>query len=687
MADIRRLAESLADRYAIEREIGHGGMATVYVAEDRKHRRPLAIKVLRAELAAALGPERFLREIEIAARLNHPHILPVYDSGEAAGFLYYVMPFVDGETLRDRLNRETQLSVAEAVRLATEVADGLNYAHHHGVIHRDIKPENILLSGGHAVVADFGIARAISEAGGDRLTETGITLGTPAYMSPEQGLGQTDIDGRSDLYSLGCVLYEMLAGEPPHSGPTTQAVIAKRMSGTVPSVRTVREAVPEALDMVLTRALARVPADRFATVGELADALNRAAAGPGWVAQPTGPLRAMGLYLLTAVAVLAVVKLVATQLGLPWWVVPGAIVLLLVGIPIILGTALIQRGTLSIPRPALRLLTWRRSIAGGVLALGAWGVIVSGYMLSARHAGPVATTRLAVLPFPVRGDTTFGYLGDGIVDLLSRNLDGAGTLRTVDPGTVLSALGRDRSGSVDADRYRAVARRVGAGLYLVGTVHAIGGRLRIQASLYSAAANDPGVALSQLVEEGETGDVYGVVDRLAAQLLVDRGEAPGPLFETATLTTRSLAALKSYLTAEQRLRSGPQGLDSALAGLQRAVSEDSTFALAYYRLAVAAGWQGRHEVAASATRAALRHSDRLAERDRRLLRAYDRYRDGAVVQAEQEFRGLVRDYPDDLEAEFQLADLLSYYNPLAGRSQSEAREVFDRVLAYDPGFL
>jgi len=687
MTELERLAESLADRYVVEREIGRGGMATVYLAQDRKHGRPLAIKVLRAELAATLGPERFLREIEIAARLSHPHILPVYDSGEAAGFLYYVMPFVEGETLRQRLDRETQLPIADAVRIACEVADGLNHAHGHGVIHRDIKPENILITGGHAVIADFGIARAISEAGRDRLTETGIALGTPAYMSPEQAVGQAEVDGRSDLYSLACVLYEMLAGEPPHAGPTPQAVIAKRMSGAIPSVRTVRETVPVALEAVLTCALARVPADRYATIGELADALNRTAVGPEWVAQPAGPWRVMGLYLLSALGVLGIVQVVANQLGLPAWVVPGALVLLLVGVPIVLGTALVQRGSLSVPRPAMRLLTWPRAIAGGVVALGAWGVIVTAYVLSSRGTPEaLAATRLAVLPFSVRGDTAFGYLGEGIVDLLSRSLDGAGDLHTVDPGTVFSALGRNRTESGTAEQYRTVARRVGAGLYLVGSVHAIAGRLRIQASLYQAGSDDPDVALSQLEAEGDANDALSVVDSLALRLLAGRGAASG-VFETATLTTRSLAALKAYLTAEQHLRSGPQGIDSALAGLQRAVAADSTFALAYYRLAVAAGWQTRQPLAESATAAALRHVDRLAERDRRLLRAYEQYRSGAAAQAEQAFRGLVNDYPNDLEAEFQLADLLTNYNPLAGRSQSEARDLFDRVLAYDPGFL
>ncbi len=218
-----RLKTALADRYAIEQEIGAGGMATVYLAEDLKLHRKVAVKVLRPELAAALGPERFLREIEIAAKLHHPHILALHDSGEVDGFLYYVMPYVDGESLRDRLNREKQLPVEDALQIAREVADALGSAHRHDVIHRDIKPENILLEEGHAVVADFGIARAIHAAGGEQLTETGLAVGTPAYMSPEQAMGSKELDGRSDLYSLGCVLYEMLAGQPPFTGAPSRA--------------------------------------------------------------------------------------------------------------------------------------------------------------------------------------------------------------------------------------------------------------------------------------------------------------------------------------------------------------------------------------------------------------------------------------------------------------------------------
>jgi tetratricopeptide (TPR) repeat protein len=239
---------------------------------------------------------------------------------------------------------------------------------------------------------------------------------------------------------------------------------------------------------------------------------------------------------------------------------------------------------------------------------------------------------------------------------------------------------------MDPERRRTVARRVGAGNYLFGTIHAVGNRLRIQAGIYDARSRD-GSAVSQLNVDGDATEVLALVDQLAARLLVERGETPGRLFHAATLTTQSLPALKSFLTAEQSLRSGPAGIDSAIAGFQRAVSEDSTFALAYYRLAVASGWQLRHEVASAATAAALRHSTRLAERDRRLLQAYGDYRAGRVAEAEPAFRDLVRDDPGDLEAAFQLADLLAYYNPLRGRSQAEPLELFQRVLGFDPGFL
>ncbi|UCC84537.1 MAG: protein kinase [Gemmatimonadota bacterium] len=268
------LKKALADRYTIEREIGSGGMATVYLAEDVKHRRKVAVKVLRPELAATLGADRFVREIEIAAQLSHPHILPLYDSGEAAGVLYYVMPYVEGESLRERLDREGRLGVDEVIRLTDEIAAALSYAHERGIVHRDVKPENVMLTGGRAVVADFGIARALRVAGGERLTGTGLAVGTPAYMSPEQAVGQADVDARSDVYALGCVVYEMVAGRAPFEGDTPQALLAKHAVERAPSLRSSDASIPLFLERAVERALAKDPADRFATASEFAEALT-----------------------------------------------------------------------------------------------------------------------------------------------------------------------------------------------------------------------------------------------------------------------------------------------------------------------------------------------------------------------------------------------------------------------------
>jgi serine/threonine-protein kinase len=286
-----RLQQALADRYRIERELGRGGMATVYLAEDLRHGRRVALKVLRPELSPALGADRFQREIETASRLQHPHILTLHDSGEAAGLLYYAMPYVEGESLRARLTREVQLDATAAVGIAGDVADALACAHAAGVLHRDIKPENILLTGGHAVVADFGIARAIDAVGADRLTETGLALGTPHYMSPEQASGARVLDARSDLYALGCVLYEMLAGEPPFNGPTSQAILARHAVDPVPCLRTVRATVSPALEAAVGKALAKVPADRFATALDFKEALSHAFREPAVVRPATSHRR------------------------------------------------------------------------------------------------------------------------------------------------------------------------------------------------------------------------------------------------------------------------------------------------------------------------------------------------------------------------------------------------------------
>jgi serine/threonine protein kinase/Flp pilus assembly protein TadD len=286
MLDLKdRLETALAGRYAVEREIGRGGMATVYLAQDLKHHRPVAVKILHPHIAAHLGTDRFLREIQIAARLSHPHILTLIDSGDADGLLYYIMPFVLGESLRDRLNREVRLPVEEALQIARHVASALGYAHAQGVVHRDIKPENVMLYEGEAMVTDFGIAKAVSAAGSENLTQTGSTVGTPAYMSPEQASGESDLDGRSDLYSLACAVYEMLSGSAPFAGSNPQAVIMKRFSETPAPLRTACPGLPEVVERAIMKALERNPEDRFATTLQFAQAL----AVPGMSSTPPGP--------------------------------------------------------------------------------------------------------------------------------------------------------------------------------------------------------------------------------------------------------------------------------------------------------------------------------------------------------------------------------------------------------------
>jgi serine/threonine-protein kinase len=345
-------------------------MATVYLAQDLRHDRPVALKVLHPDLAQTLGPERFQREVRLAARLQHPHILTVLDSGEAAGQLWFTMPYVEGESLRDRLRRECQFPVEDALRIATEAARALEYAHQHGVIHRDIKPENILLAtDGSTLVADFGVARALGSTG-ESLTETGLVVGTPAYMSPEQASGERTLDARSDQYSLACVLYEMLAGEPPFTGPTAQAVSARRLSGEVPPLRHVRPSVPESVEHAILRALAPVPADRFASEREFSDELARPGRGVGYRHSPTGAR--------------------------------------------------------SDPRK------FRRRLATLVLAGLALAALGIGFF-RARKPPPIATDDrvVTVLPFRVAGaDPGLSYLREGMVDLLAAKLTGDGGPRS-----------------------------------------------------------------------------------------------------------------------------------------------------------------------------------------------------------------------------------------------------------------
>jgi len=424
---VDRLEAALADRYTLVRELGRGGMATVYLARDVRHDRPVALKVLRPELAAALGPERFLREIRTTAQLAHPHILPLHDSGSAAEFLYYVMPYVEGESLRERLNREKQLPLEDALRLAREVADALSYAHGHGLIHRDIKPENILLQAGHAVVADFGIARAVTEAGGKRLTETGLAVGTPAYMSPEQAAGSGDLDGRSDVYALGCVLYEMLAGEPPFTGPTVESLVHQHLAVEPQAVTAIRPAVPAPVAAALHRTLAKAPADRFQSAAAFAGAIAQSTA-----ATPAAESRAFHRRLAP---------------------------------PIAIGVVVIACVVLWALRP------WRGASVG--------------------DAGRDEASRVVVLPYENRtGDPDLDPVGQMVAEWVTEGLMQTGVVQVVPSFMAAEAVAqaRDTSGAVMLSR---VAERTQSGIAVTGSFYRRGGDLEFHSEVVDVASGSP----------------------------------------------------------------------------------------------------------------------------------------------------------------------------------------------------
>ncbi|HUQ14800.1 MAG TPA: protein kinase [Gemmatimonadales bacterium] len=531
------LEAALADRYAIERELGRGGMATVYLARDLRHDRPVALKVLHPDLAASLGPERFLREIKLAARLQHPHILTVYDSGEAGGKLWFTMPFVEGESLRDRLRREQQLPIADAVRLTREAALALDFAHRHGAVHRDIKPENILLVDGQALVADFGIARALG-AGDERLTETGISIGTPAYMSPEQAAADKGVDSRTDIYSLGIVLYEMLAGEPPFSAPTAQAMIARRLIDTPRPLQEVRETVPDGVSQAVARALAKAPADRFGTAAEFARALEESAGRSTSGAATTAPT------------------------------VPVAA-----------------------PKPAARRrvpLTLALAI-GFVLGLG----VLFGWLRSHRSVeptGPGTTKLLAVLPFENLGDSTDEYFADGITDEVRGKLATLSGLKVI----ASSSAGQYKRSAKSPQQ---IAEELGVQYLLIGKIRwekREGGqsRVRVSPELVQVSPGSAATTRWQQPFDAALTDVFQVQADIAGRVAQELNVALGDSTQhhLAERPTRNLAAYDAYLKGIEAhsLGGNPVTLRQAVGYFEQAVALDTLFASAWARLSQAA---------------------------------------------------------------------------------------------------
>ena len=587
-------------------------MSRVFVATERRLGRRVAVKVLPPELGAAVSVERFRREIQLAASLQHPHIVPLLTAGEAGGLLYYTMPLIEGETLRARLARERRLKVADAARILRDVLDALAYAHRRGIVHRDIKPENVLLVDEHALVTDFGVSKALTQASGAGvLTTAGVALGTPAYMAPEQAAGDPNIDHRTDIYAAGILAYEMLGGHTPFSGEAPQRVLAAQVMRRPEPVTRVRPEVPPAFAATVMRCLEKDPAKRWQTADDLKREIEQ-------VPTASAP---------------AVVR--------RRWPVLAAVV----------------------------------ALAGLVAAWALWRI-------RAPVQSAASPALVAVLPFAVRGGADLSYLGEGLVNLLSTSLDGAGSLRAVDPHAVLSLVRRPDGGALDPDGGARAAERLGAGMYILGDVVEAGDRVRIGASLYDRERGSSPQASAST--EGVRAELFTLVDGLATQLLGQASSGPtGRVTRVASVTTPSLAAYKAYLDGEAAFRAGRA--DSAVAAFEQATTLDTAFALAYYRLSVAAEWATRAQLAERAAELAVRHGARLADHDRLLLRALLATRRGAGVDAEGLYRDILATYPDDIEAWSQLGEVLFHYGPWEGRPVADARAPFERVLYFEPG--
>jgi tRNA A-37 threonylcarbamoyl transferase component Bud32 len=547
----QRLNDSLADRYRIERPLGRGGMATVFLAEDLKHHRRVAIKVLDPEIAAAIGPERFLREIAIAARLTHPHILPLHDSGVADDLLFYVMPYVEGETLRDRLVREKQFPVDDALRIAREVADALGYAHAHGLVHRDVKPANILLESGHAVLADFGIARGTSTAGGEELTATGIAVGTPAYMSPEQAAGGGAQDGRSDLYSLGCVLYEMLAGQPPFTGPTAESLTHQHMNVNPRPVTELRPAVPAGVAAALQRALAKTPADRFDLAARFTEALEmRTPATVDATAPTVATARTRHRARRGALAAAVLLALMAVGAWLRWGP-PGA----------------------SAP-PASK-----------------------DWILVAEFDGPPEDSTLAV----------------AARSLVSAALDQSEIVATVPRDHIQVALeraGKPLTTRVNADVAHELAYRSAVRAVLEGEIQRIGAGYSVV--LRAVDAESLKVIVSERGTAATEDALIPTLGRMAERLRRDLGERRNALAATrpmADIATPSLDAYRLWLQGE-RLRQAVDW-DGAISLYREALRLDSGFASAWTSIGRAQASSGRRDSALASYDRAIREPGRL----------------------------------------------------------------------------
>src|SRR5690348_8124452 len=650
-----RLQAALGDSYKLDSELGGGGMSRVFLAQEVRLGREVVVKVLPPEWAAGVSAERFEREIQLAAKLQHPHIVPLLTAGANGDLLYYIMPRVEGQSLRARLVQEHELPIGEAVRILRDVCDALAYAHGHGIVHRDVKPDNVLLSGKHALVTDFGVAKAVAQStDSSPLTSLGVALGTPAYMAPEQAAADPGTDQRADIYAVGALAYEMVAGRPPFIGPSPSSVLAQHVSTQPDPVTKYRPTTPPGLEALIMRCLEKRPADRFQSANEILEQLEPMTTPSGgsaaytaaalMAAERSHPLRVAGLFAASSVVVLAAAYGLMHELGLPGWVMQGAALLLAVGLPIIWFTGVMERrralagsggtGAVVPTGGVQRWLTWRKALIGGVLSFAALGLTTGFYMgMRAFGIGPVGTLvasgvlaesdRLVLADIENR--TTDSTLGPSLTEALRVDLAQSRVVKLLDAATITQALGRmGRAPGTPLDLAvaRELAQRENAKAVVHGQIDPVGKGFVVSAELVKAA--DGAVLLSLRENAKDDGQIIEAVDRLSRRLRERIGEslrtirASEPLEE---VTTGSLDALRKYSQGVKAWEDGDA--DQSIALLEEATQLDTGFAMAYRKLAVTLSNTGRSpsRVNVAAT-AAFNHRDRLPPIERDLAIAY-----------------------------------------------------------------
>jgi tetratricopeptide (TPR) repeat protein len=709
----QRLSDALGSGYRIERELGGGGMSRVFLAEDVALARKVVIKVLPPDMAASVNQDRFRREIQLAARLQHPHVVPLLSANAAGDLLWYVMPYIEGESLRAKLTREGELPVAETVRLLREVTDALAYAHEQGVVHRDIKPDNVMVSRGHALVTDFGVAKAVSASGsGSSLTSLGVALGTPAYMAPEQASADPHVDHRADLYALGAVAYEMLAGRPPFSGASPQSLLMAHVTQSPDPVSVHRPSVPPALASVIMRCLEKRAADRWQSAAEIIPQLD-AVLTPGGGSQPTAaltssgtraalrqtnPVRVTALFVAAGVAILAATWWLEWRLGLPSWVLPVAAVLMLIGLPIMLFTAQQERQRLQGTGPVAvsglreRLFTWRGALGGGVIALASLAIAAGGFMvLRAMGIGPFATLvssgvlaprdKLVLADFTNRtSDTT---LGQSITEAFRIDLTQSPVLRLAEGTEVTSTLrlmGRDPDAMLSEEAAHGAAMRIGAKAVLIGDVAPLGSGYVLTARLVGVA--DSVTLLAERETAADAARLIPAVEALSRRLREQIGEslrtvrAGQPLEQ---VTTRSLPALRAYSEGSRLALAGRN--TEALKFLEQAVALDSNFGMAWRRIGVIYNNRQNAAKAVPALRRAYALRDQMPPLEAAHVTAFFHWVvENDTPAATAAYERLLASWPDDFVA---INNLAVYYSEV-GR-HGEAAQLYRRALALRPG--